>query len=208
MKILLAVDDDPSRYEKLSQVLREYKIVLACVQNPIAAKILLDSGSVIGAFLDHDMPYWDGQHYAREVFGPRSFPVCVTSGNPVGADSISEILTDFGVWHQIIPASRSDATALWKDWVLGIYRDDNAPSEILKKIVREGTLRYGSEPLLEERSGWNDLLWNLPHERMEIRVRDDGKINWYRTSSDRSTGNEGWSRYVPGSRFGDPWKES
>lgn len=121
MRVLLAVDDDPARYQHLARKLARHGIVVAVVQNPDAADILLDSGSVFAAMLDHDMPGWDGQHYAREVFGPRSVPVCVSSANPSGAKAISTILAEFAVPHTIISVMETAVDERWIGWVLDVY---------------------------------------------------------------------------------------
>ena len=129
MKVLLAIDDDPARYQHLSRRLARHEVVVAVVQNPDAADILLDSGAVFAVMLDHDMPEWDGQHYAREVLGPRSVPVCVSSANPSGAKAISTILTEFAVPHTIISVVETAADERWLGWVLDLlYGVSSGPS--------------------------------------------------------------------------------
>ncbi len=118
MKVLLAIDDDPARYQHLSRRLARHEVVVAVVQNPDAADILLESGKVFAVMLDHDMPEWNGQHYAREVLGPRSVPVCVSSANHAGARAIASILAEFAVPHTIISVTESAAEERWLGWLL------------------------------------------------------------------------------------------
>ena len=118
MKVLLAIDDDPARYQHLSRRLARHEVLVAVVQNPDAADILLDSGKVFAVMLDHDMPEWNGQHYAREVLGPRSTPVCVSSANHAGARAIAAILAEFAVPHTIISVTETAAEERWLGWLL------------------------------------------------------------------------------------------
>jgi DNA-binding response OmpR family regulator len=121
MKILLAIDDDPARYRFLSEKLLKHDIIVAVVQNPEAAEILLDSKKVLCVMLDHDMPEWNGQYYAREILGPRSIPVCVSSANNVGAREISKILEEFEVPHTLISCVSSAPEERWMGWILDIH---------------------------------------------------------------------------------------
>lgn len=71
-------------------------------------------------------------------------------------------------------------------------------------LASEGTLIYGTEPTVGcDGEGNITLLWVARGVRMEMRVRDDGKINWYRVDENRATGNEGWSRHSP---LNMPWR--
>ena len=117
--IILAIDDMPERYVKLSDMLKGVGIVTVCVQHPIAAETILRSDCVCGILLDHDMPHWDGQYYAREILSRYSRPpVCVSSANPWGADKIEQILLSQGRAPAKISAIRSNAPELWYRWVL------------------------------------------------------------------------------------------
>ncbi len=120
MKIVIAIDDDPARYQSLSRKLVHHGLVIAGVQNPDAVDMLLDSGHVVAVFLDHDMPEWNGQHYAREVLSARNVPVCIASANPAGARSISQILKEFEVPHSVISVTETAADERWLGWLLDI----------------------------------------------------------------------------------------
>ena len=120
MRVLLAIDDDPARYQHLSRRLAQHGVVVAVVQNPDAAEILLDSGKVFAVMLDHDMPSWDGQHYAREVLSARNVPVCVSSANPAGARAIAEILREYEVPVSLISVTETAADERWLGWLLDI----------------------------------------------------------------------------------------
>lgn len=129
MKVLLCIDDDPARYQHLSRKLARHEIVVAVVQNPDAADILLDSGKVVAVMLDRDMPEWTGEHYAREVLGPRNVPVCVSSANHAGAKAISTILTEFAVPYTVISVTETAADERWLGWVLDLNYGAEATSE-------------------------------------------------------------------------------
>lgn len=120
MEILLAIDDDPARYQYLSRRLARHEVAVAVVQNPDAASILLDSGKVFAVMLDHDMPEWNGQYYAREVLGSRTVPVCVSSANRAGARAIADILADFAVPHTVISVAETAADERWLGWLLDL----------------------------------------------------------------------------------------
>ena len=127
MKVLLAIDDDPARYTHIAARLLPHGVLVACVQNPDAAEILLDSGRVFAVLLDHDMPIWLGTHYAQEVLGPRNFPVCVTSANHPGARAISQILSEMAVPHAVISILESAPEERWMGWILDqLYRKDDS----------------------------------------------------------------------------------
>lgn len=129
MKVLLCIDDDPARYQHLSRKLARHEIVVAVVQNPDAAEILLDSGKVVAVMLDRDMPEWTGEHYAREVLGPRNVPVCVTSANHPAATIIAEILWRFDVPYTVISVTEMAADERWLGWVLDLHYGSEATSE-------------------------------------------------------------------------------
>lgn len=118
MRILMAIDDDPLRYQHLADLLLRHDVVVAVVQNPDAADMLLNSGTVFAVMLDHDMPGWTGQHYAREVLAHRMVPVCVSSANHGGAKEIANILREFAVPHTIISVTETAADERWLGWLL------------------------------------------------------------------------------------------
>jgi len=123
VKIVLAIDDDPARYQSLSRKLAHHGLVVAVVQNPDAVDMLLDSGHVVAVFLDHDMPEWDGQHYAREILAVRNVPVCVSSANHAGARAIAEILREYEVPFSVISVTETAADERWLGWLLDlVYR--------------------------------------------------------------------------------------
>lgn len=130
MKVLLAIDDDPARYQHLSRKLERHGIIVACVQNPDAVEILLDSGAVFAVMLDHDMPEWDGQHYAREILSARSVPVCVSSANHAGARAIASILSEYGTPYTIISVTETAADERWLGWVLDALYGERVPPDL------------------------------------------------------------------------------
>jgi len=72
------------------------------------------------------------------------------------------------------------------------------------RVAARGSLICGSEP--QVRYSPDDFIllnWRTDTIHLEVRVRDDGMINWYCTRDGTATGNEGWSRFDP-SR--PPWR--
>ena len=116
--IILAIDDMPERYVELSDMLKGVGLVTVCVQHPISASTILNSGCVCGVFLDHDMPEWTGQYYAKEILPWHSVPVCISSANPWGAKKIEEILLSNGTTPATISVVLKNAPELWYRWVL------------------------------------------------------------------------------------------
>jgi CheY-like chemotaxis protein len=116
--IVLAIDDMPERYVKLGDMLRSVGLVMVCVQNPVSANTIIGSGCVCAILLDHDMPHWDGQYYAREVVSLTNLPICISSANPWGSDKIKDILIDLGMTPTKIAATHINAPNLWYNWVL------------------------------------------------------------------------------------------
>lgn len=75
-------------------------------------------------------------------------------------------------------------------------------------IAEAGIKHYGTFPdvnLFHVPDGWVVLKWACDDEKMEIRVRTDGKINWYCSCFGDGSGNEGWSTFDVNSQFGNPW---
>ena len=116
--VVLAIDDMPERYVELSEMLKGIGLVTVCVQHPVSAKTILDSGCVCAVLLDHDMPQWDGQYYAKEILCWHPIPICISSANPWGAEKIEQILLSKGTPAAKISAMRHNAPELWYRWVL------------------------------------------------------------------------------------------
>jgi CheY-like chemotaxis protein len=130
VKILLAIDDDASRYAHIARRLSKHEVVVSCVQSPDAAEILLQTAPVFAVMLDHDMPEWDGKYYAREVFAHRNVPICISSANHAGASEISKILNDFAVPHTVISVTETAVEERWMGWVLDtLYKKDEVSAQ-------------------------------------------------------------------------------
>lgn len=118
-KIVIAIDDCPERYQTLARSLKEREILLVTVQNPEAVLMLLD-WNPIGILLDHDMPNWDGQYYAREILREKNIPVCITSANHSGAKQIANILKETEVPCKIISVLETSPEERWIGWILSL----------------------------------------------------------------------------------------
>jgi len=139
MKVLLAIDDDAARYSHIANLLLEHDVIVCCVQSPDAAEILLDSGKVFAVMLDHDMPVWNGQHYAQEVLGPRNVPVCVSSANHPAAKLVSQILAELAVPHTVISVTETAVEERWMGWLLNMLykKQPDTLTERMYSALRE-----------------------------------------------------------------------
>lgn len=120
MKILLAIDDDPCRYDHLARLLRKHDILTVTVQNPDGAEQIIESGLVFAVMLDHDMPTWNGTHYANNVLPGKNLPVCISSANRDGAANIAKILREKNVNYVIFSAVETQPDYIWLGWVLNL----------------------------------------------------------------------------------------
>lgn len=119
-KIIIAIDDDPARYAHLSSLLLKHNIIIAPVQNPDAVEMLINTKAVIAIFLDHDMPVWNGQHYAKEILSQYSIPVCISSANPEGSKAMASILKEFQTPYKVISVTETTPEERWLGFVLDI----------------------------------------------------------------------------------------
>lgn len=113
-QIYLAIDDDPIRYNKLSQEL-EYPLAVTCRYSEV--RYYMENFTVQGILLDHDMPFGDGTKFANKLSECYSskIPVVVVSQNPSGASKIEDILLEFGFNYVCLPVTSSDK---WRHQVI------------------------------------------------------------------------------------------
>jgi len=72
-------------------------------------------------------------------------------------------------------------------------------------ISQAGILKFGEYPTMTANQDWLVLTWQRPFA-LEVRIREDGMINWYRVAHGMSSGTEGWVRYQEGRNpMSDPW---
>lgn len=115
MRIILAVDDMPTRYGTFMRHCAQEDILLVVSDHPEYINMLLrntPSGQILGICLDHDMPGRDAREIARESLVNYSIPVAIVSTNPDGSRDLSEILTEYAV-----PNARLLAGIGSSDWV-------------------------------------------------------------------------------------------
>lgn len=75
-------------------------------------------------------------------------------------------------------------------------------------VAEAGIKHYSAFPdvsMARVPDDWVELKWAVDDEKMEIRVRPDGKINWYCACFGDGSGNEGWSTFDVNSQYGNPW---
>ena len=116
MRVLLCVDDEPIRYEKLASKLKSLDILLVVTHIPRHVDFYIEHYryEIIAVCLDHDMPINDGVEFANRVFCELGFKVLIVSGNPEGAKNIKKVLDDFFTPNQIVPATMKN----WEDAII------------------------------------------------------------------------------------------
>ncbi len=139
--IVLAIDDSPERYETLSAKLNKHGLVLMCAQHPSSVRMVIESGQVLVALLDHDMPTYEyddetnalkvnqrynGQYFAHwlgEVKEELTSPemVLISSANTQGSQSIAEILRQNNIPHKIMSVLESCPEERWLGAILDAY---------------------------------------------------------------------------------------
>jgi hypothetical protein len=139
--IVLAIDDSPERYETLSARLNKHGLVLMCAQHPISVRMVVESGQVLVALLDHDMPTYEyddaendlkvhqsynGQYFAHwlgEVKEELTIPelILISSANTAGAKAIAEILRQSHISHKIMSVLESCPEERWLGAILDAY---------------------------------------------------------------------------------------
>ena len=125
MKILLAIDDDPCRYDHLARLLRKHDILTVTVQNPDGAEQVIESGLVFAVMLDHDMQTWEGTYYAEHVSPNKKLPVCISSANREGAANIAKILQANNIHYTVFSATETQPDYIWLGWVLDLAYSKN-----------------------------------------------------------------------------------
>lgn len=74
-------------------------------------------------------------------------------------------------------------------------------------IAQVAVLKFGEYPTasVDPNELWLVLTWRLPFY-LQVRIRQDGLINWYRSVHGVDSGTEGWVRYQEGRNpMSDPW---
>lgn len=117
VEIILAIDEDVSRYSRMVRPLARAGLALVQTSQPTVIEHVLASGGVAAVMLDYDLPDHRGTYYAERFLLERDLPVLVTSGNPTGAKELEALLDEHGVEYGQISARRDSAVADWMDWI-------------------------------------------------------------------------------------------
>lgn len=122
--MLLCIDDEPIRYIRLANHLREInsRTVVAVTCKIDEVNFYLKTADVIGVCLDHDMPV-RGTSFAQHFFTERNIPVMIVSHNPGGALKIMDILNEFGTPNIYCPVKD---TKSWLDSVIRFFNLEGA----------------------------------------------------------------------------------
>lgn len=94
--MILAIDDEPIRYESLNDV------IVSCRRQEVAFYLNKYKFDLI--CLDFDMPFVDGEQLAREFLIERNIPVCIVTLNEYGRNKIKTLLDEYEVPNFICPA--------------------------------------------------------------------------------------------------------
>ena len=85
------------------------------------------------------------------------------------------------------------------------HEDLKVPPEA-RPVFDAGVEVYGYAPTVDTAEvGYVRLLWSADGDHMDVRVRPDGKINWYGNRGGYMGGNEGWSKFDPRKPTNTPW---
>jgi len=124
MKFVIAIDDNPERYDQLSMLLQEDGITLVCMQNPHAVSMFLATNAeVVHVLLDYDMPHvnedyeifqeWNGTYYLKEVL-PTKIPVTITSANTISGPKLQVLGESLGFNIRRYSVLWSNAVNAWR----------------------------------------------------------------------------------------------
>lgn len=114
--MILCIDDDPIRYEKLVKA-TDYQVVVTCRQVDVRFYLNNYGDKIIGICLDHDMPFENGMWYA-DLLTAYSIPIVIVSHNPDAARAMAFKLDDFDV-PQTRLAARDDID--WAEAVMYFF---------------------------------------------------------------------------------------
>ncbi len=118
---LLAIDDQPERYEDLARRLALHRVDVVAVHTVCDVRWALAgnvcAGPIVGLFLDFDMPERTGLEWVPEL---PALPICVSSVNRQGARSIIEALRARGLPHVVMSALDAMPEERWLGWALDL----------------------------------------------------------------------------------------
>jgi len=128
-KFVLAIDDNPERYDVLTDRLAPFGYTLICMQNPWAVKMFIRRNPTAAILLDHDMPSvvegeihheWNGMYYLENVlFGTSN--VIITSANPVASSRMLEYARGLdGMIVTQIPVTQKNHVDQWVSFILDV----------------------------------------------------------------------------------------
>lgn len=119
-RVILCIDDSPIRFGIMYRMAAQRGVQLIVTEDPEFISMVLlrpvDGVQIVGVCLDHDMPGRDASRIARDSLCEKSFPVAVVSSNRDGADKLSQLLTEFAVPNEKIPAGIGGV-----DWVERVF---------------------------------------------------------------------------------------
>lgn len=112
--ILLCIDDEPNRYQRLARLLPD-DITLVVTHQIQDVMFYLDQPevyTVAGVCLDCDMPNSpQGLYYATHILNEKNIPVVISSHNPGEALKCHEMLNDYATPNIVLPVCDDDGWA-------------------------------------------------------------------------------------------------
>jgi len=120
MRRILCIDDSVARFMMMYRVAAKEGILLTITDNPELIRLILrvpiPECPLIGICLDHDMPGRNAVDIARDLLGPHSIPVAIVSNNHDGCVKLADVLNEFAVPNQRVPAGGVDWEERVIDW--------------------------------------------------------------------------------------------
>lgn len=113
---ILWIDDEPIRYNKLSEALKGKDIEVIFAHGAEQIQYYMDRRDVGDmdfnlVLLDHDMPLMNGQEVCKEFLAERGMDVVIVSTNVDGTKDMIAILTESAVRVQWVPITYPDLLA-------------------------------------------------------------------------------------------------
>lgn len=138
MRIILAIDDMPSRYQHLAGMARNnptsnfgqlgspnFLVLVSCSPEEIEFYLNHYRDMIGGICLDYDMPMMNGEKMAARFLAERNIPVIVVSQNPAGSKAICSILESYAVPYCGLPYVATEGM-IWEEralrWFLSFFQ--------------------------------------------------------------------------------------
>lgn len=127
VQIILCIDDQPARFERMYRRCAAHSIQVVVTDNPEFIRMVLGckdpAAIVVGICLDHDMPGRDASQICHDLLSTVRTPIAVVSANTLGAQKLAHILSEYEATACKIPAGGMS----WESRVLGFFSEHCHP---------------------------------------------------------------------------------